>query len=249
VNRMTATFHERLLQILSARGVTIGPDGAFARVPGHTGGNGVTDAQLRFMNERRPNHDVNGRLKCYWVNDLAEMAEALSRPGDAAPWPFRAAFWIRLHGVISDLRLECIALFRSFGIDPATYQPNPGSDLSLALEEFRCIEALRQQFSEDELIYADYLRQTNGHPTQAQYAARWSNANGGQINDRRNISTIGREFTVAELDDAIRRVLFANRVEGAINEDAIATAFAGRIRGVIGPLVAVMRRMITPTVR
>jgi hypothetical protein len=241
------SFDETLLEMLAMRGVTIGPDGLFTRLPGYPGPNQVTEAQIRFVNERQPHRDVNGRLKCYWVNDLAEVVEALDRQGDAAPWPFRTAFWIRLHGVISDLRMECLETFGHAEIDPATYVPSRGSLLALEVEKFRCIEAVRRQFSDDELIYADYLRQTNGHPTQEQYGVRWSNANGGQVNDLRRINTVGREFTVTELDAAIRRVLFANAKDGRINEHTIATTFARRVRGVIAPLVAIMRLTITPT--
>jgi hypothetical protein len=132
------------------------------------------------------------------------------------------------------------------GLDRATYAANAGSLLALELEKFRCIEAIRHCFTEDELIYADYLRQTHGHPTQDAYDVRWSNANGGQVNDRRAISTIGREFTVAELAEAIRRVLDANRVNGRVDERMIATRFAERVRSTIDPLVTVIRRLSTP---
>jgi hypothetical protein len=181
-------------------------------------------------------------MQRYWVEDLAGIAGDLGQRGMGAPWPWRTAFWIRLHGVISDLRTDALETFRSIDIDPATYGPAAGSLGAMLLEKYRCIEAIRQQFSEDELIYADYLRQTNGHPRQRGYDVRWSNANGGQVNDRRAISTIGREFTVTELTEAIRRVLFANTVDGRINEDAIAARFAERVAAVIQPLVAVMQR-------
>jgi hypothetical protein len=237
---MADAFQRGLLQALAQRGVTMGPNGVFERIPGFDGPHSTT-AQLRFLNERR-NHDVNGRLKLQWAQQLAEAAEVLDEQGEAAPWAFRTAFWIRLHGVISDLRSDCLGSFRKLEIDPTTFVANPRSLLALQLEHFRCIEAVRQRFSDDELIYADYLRQTNGHPTQEQYDVRWSNANGGQVNDRRRISTIGWEFTVAELDAAVRRVLQAN----AVNEYAIARAFARRIRVSLVPLLDVMRRMATP---
>ena len=57
---------------------------------------------------------------------------------------------------------------------------------------------------------------------------------------------VGCEFTVAELDAAIRRVLLANIVDGLPNEHTIATSFARRIRPLMHPLMAVMRRTTTP---
>jgi len=237
-------FEENLSESLESKGVMIGHDGRMSRLPGYAGPTLMGDEQIRYFNERAPNYDIDGRLKCYWVNDLADVSEALDRQGDSAPWPFRTAFWIRLHGVINELRGECLDTFRKAGIDPDAHTPNRGSLLALEMEKYRCIEVVRRQFSEDELIYADYLRQTNGHPTQAQYAVRWSNANGGQVNERRRINTIGREFTVAELDAAIRRVLAVYTVDGRPNEWAIATNFARRVHAVMPPLVAVMRRTI-----
>lgn len=242
-----ATLEQALFYMLADRGVTVDPDGKMVRIAGYSGPNPMSDAQIRFFNERRGEHDIEGRLRCYWVNDLAEMAEALDVQGEAAPWPYRTAFWIRLHGVLHDERQALVQAFRKWGVDPAARVANPGSLLAFALEKFRCIEAVRTAFSEDELIYADYLRQTNGHPTQAQYAVRWSDANGGQVNDRRKISTVGREFTTAELDAAVRRVLAAHAVNGRPNEHRIATVFAHRVRGVIAPLVDVMRRSVETT--
>lgn len=231
-------------ELLESKGVTIGPDGQMIRAPGYTGPTHIADELLRYFNEKAPDYDIDARLRCYWVNDLAEVSAALGTQGDNAPWPFRTAFWIRLHGVLNELRTECLETFRRADIDPTTHTANRGSLLALELEKYRCIEVVRQQFSEDELVYADYLRQTNGHPTQAQYAVRWSNANGGQINDRRRISTVGREFTVAELDAAVRRVLAAFTVNGRPNEWAVATNFAQRVHPVMPPLVAIMRRTI-----
>jgi hypothetical protein len=241
-----AALDEVVFHMFAARGVTVDRDGLLVRIPGVTAPNPISDAQIRFFNERKGEHEIESRLKCYWVNDLAEMAEELHRQGEAAPWAYRTAFYIRLHGVLHDERQNLIGIFRTAGIDPATYVPNQGSALAFGLEKFRHIESLRQAFSEDELIYADYLRQTNGHPTQAQYTVRWSNANGGQVNDRRRITTTGREFTSAELDAAVRRVLEAHLVNGRPNEYLIATVFARRVREVIRPLVEFMQRSILP---
>ncbi len=241
------TFERRFLAVLAERGVTIDDEGQFVRIP--RSGSSVTDAQLRYMNARQPDHEVEAVLKHNWVLDLAETAEVLQREGTSAQWPYRTAFWLRLHGVLSDLRKETLDFFRLAEIDPATYVPSPRSDLALLLDKHRCIERIHKQFNDDELIYADYLRQTNSHPVQRGYGVRWSDGNGGQVNDRRRISTLGREFTVEELDAAIQRVLHANLVDGRVNENAIAVRFAGRVLSVIGPLVEVMHRLGIPDSR
>lgn len=237
-----ASYEEVLMRMLEARGVTVSAGGEWVRSPTFSGPNPVTDEQLRFFRERQGDHDIEGRLKCQWVENLAELVQTLAHDGEVAPWPFMSVFWTRVHGVISEMRSDWLTNFRQWGVDPATRVPNPGSPLELALETFRRIEAVRDQLTEDELIYADYRRQTEGHPTQSSYSVRWSRGNGGQVVDRRGIPSLGREFTVAELDAAVRRVLHAHRV----NEPAIAVAFARKVRERLAPLVETMRRSITP---
>jgi hypothetical protein len=101
-------FDEQMILLMEAKGITIGREGTYVRLPGYTGPVLVTDEQLRYMNERRRNHEVNGLLKHQWVEGLAEVAQVLDEQGAKAPWPYRSMFWIRLHGVISDLRAECL---------------------------------------------------------------------------------------------------------------------------------------------
>jgi hypothetical protein len=146
-------------------------------------------------------------------------------------------FWVRLHGVLADLRSDWLALFRSVEVDPSTFVPNPRSLLALAVTTFRCIEAIRLAFTEDELVYADYRRHTEGHPTQKSYDVRWSQR-GGVVVDKKGMPSLGRELTVQELDTAVRRVLKAHS-----GEPAIAIAFAKRIRALLPPLVEAMRRL------
>jgi hypothetical protein len=245
--RRQMTRDAALFYMLADRGVTIDPDGRMVRIAGYAGANPLTDAQIRHHNERQGEHDVEALLKCYWTNDLAEMAEEIQKQGDAVPWPYRTAFYLRLNGVLHDERQDLINTFRGLKVDPNTAVGNPGSVLEWALDKFRCIEAIRKVFTEDELIYIDYLRQTNAHPTHAQYSVRWSDKNGGQVKDRRGISTLGmtlKEFTCAELNEAILRVLAPYTVDGRPNEWAIATSFAHRVREVVAPLVDLMRRSV-----
>jgi len=239
-------WDEMVLALLARQGVTIGSDGKMVRIPAYTGTTPATDAQIRYHNEKHDPYNVNSHLKVFWVNALAELAEELSMKGDATPWPSRGMFWIRLHGVLHDERQALLDTFRKVGLDPETHVSPPTSAGAWALEKYRAIEAIRKAFTDDELIYADYLRQTNGHPTQAQYEVRWSDAHGGQVNDKRGITTVGREFTTAQLDAAVRRVLAAHSVNGRPCEDVIAVAFARRVLGVIGPLVDVMHRSVLP---
>jgi hypothetical protein len=228
------SFEDTVRETLAGRGISADPDGQFSRIPGAE--NPASDDQLRYIAERTPNLDVEARAQRQWVEELTESSEAASQPS-AVSWPAQSVFWIRLHGVLSDQRGDVLRAFRDLGVDPATYAPPPRSLGALLVERYRGIETVRQQFSNDELIYADYMRQVNSHPTQRGYDVRWSNANGGQVNDRRTISAIGQEYTVEELKQAILRVL---RTHGYYT--VAAQQFAGRVHAVIQPLVEAMRR-------
>jgi hypothetical protein len=222
------------LRALAARGIVLDGNGQWVRDANFTGPNPPTNDTIRYLNESAGQAEINSRLICQWVENLAQIAETLDREGEQAAWPYMSVFWLRLHGLLTEIRSNYTQAFQTAGIDPATHVPNRGSLLEYAIEAWRCIEPLRQAFTEDELIYADYRRHTEGHPTQRSFDVRM---NRGRINDRHGIPSIGREFTVANLDAAILRILGAYR-----NEDAIAVAYARRIHPLMPALVAVMRR-------
>jgi hypothetical protein len=227
-------YDREFLRTLAARGIVLDANGQWERDPNFSGPNPPTHDMIRFLNESAGQHDTNAQLRCQWVENLAQIVETLYREGGAAPWPYMAVFWLRLHGLLTEIRSGHTTAFQTGGIDPATYVPNKGSLLEYAVVEWRAIEPVRQAFTEDELIYADYRRHTEGHPTQRSYDVRM---NRRQINDRHGVPALGREFTIAELNAAILRVLAAHP-----NESAIAVAFARRIRLFMPPLVAIMRR-------
>lgn len=232
------SFEDELVRVLAARGIVVARDGTWERSPGYSGPTLVSDEQLRFMNEsaERRQNDLDARLKCQWVENLEQVVQTLLREGDAAPWPFMGMFWVRLYGVLADLRSEQVAFFRFLGVDPLTHVANAGSLLELGVETARRIEGVRQSLTEDELIYVDYRRHTESHPTQSAYNVRWSKK-AGAVADRHRVHALDREFSVAELDLAVRRVLAAHA-----NEPAIAVALARKVEQPLRALVAVMRR-------
>jgi hypothetical protein len=189
---------------------------------------------IRYLNESAGQPDANARLQCQWVENLAQIVETLGREGEHAAWPYMGLFWIRLHGLLTEIRSRHATAFKMAGIDPATHVPNRRSLLEHAIAEWRAVEPVRQTFTDDELIYADYRRHTEGHPTQRSYDVR---LNRGRVNDQHGVRALGREFTVAELTAAILRVLAAHP-----SENAIAVAFARRILPHMPALVAIMRR-------
>ena len=171
-----------------------------------------------------------------------QVVEQIDQHGLDTAWPYFSVFWTRLHGLIAEMRSDWLDALREMGIDPSTYVPNRGSLLEGRLELLRAVDAVVAVLTEDERIYADYRRQTEGHPTQDSYAVRW-NRRKGTVNDRRKIATVGRDFAVDGLDAAVQRV-FAQypRLNGRPNEAAIAVALARRLREPLRPVIAIMRR-------
>jgi hypothetical protein len=85
-------FDRRMLEILKERGVTVGSDGKFVRIPDFTGPNGMSD--LRFMNERGPEYDTEEGLRRRWVENLADLVDELSTEGASTRWQSVALFWL-----------------------------------------------------------------------------------------------------------------------------------------------------------
>jgi hypothetical protein len=240
-------MEELLLHILAEKGLTVDRKGRLVRSASSTAPGEITDEQIRYCNERRGSHDVEARQRYNWVANLAQVVDKIAQSGEAADWPYLSLFWMRLHGLIAEMRSDWLDSLRAMGIDPSTYTPSRGSLLAGRIELLRAIDAVVAALSEDERIYADYRRQTEGHPTQDSYAVRW-NKQKAKINDRRTIPTIGRQFAVAELDAAVRRVFAQYRhASGRSKEDAIAVAFARKVQEPLQLVLAIMRRDFLPT--
>ncbi|MDP8998680.1 MAG: hypothetical protein M3O46_01055 [Myxococcota bacterium] len=125
-------FDERMLHILARRGITQDSDGHFDRSPTYTGPRSPTDDELRYMNESLPQFDTNACLVRQWVQNLAQVVETLAREGDGAEWAYVAVFWVRLHGLLSELRSQYTGFLRLPKIDPVTQGAPPASQPACA---------------------------------------------------------------------------------------------------------------------
>src|SRR4051794_28750467 len=90
--------NEKLIKAAEARGVTLGQDGQWSRIPLSEVTDPVTDEQIRFINEstKRGQNQINARLETQWVDNLWTVVQTLSVEGEGAAWPFMSVFWIRL---------------------------------------------------------------------------------------------------------------------------------------------------------
>jgi hypothetical protein len=232
------TADDILRKAFHEKGITFAPDGNLVRLRSFAGQSPIPDDLLRYMNARRGKSDTEAHQKCVWVERLSDVVDRLVAEGAPFDWAVDSVFWTKLHGVLTELRADYtkyLEPLRSTGVDLMTYVPNRGSLLEYGLTAYRCLEGVRKQLTEEELIYADYRRQTEGHTIQSCYSVRWSRKAG--IIDKRRIQALGREYTIAELDAALDRVGLA--FDG--DEHAIAVHVARKIRPTVRALVPVMR--------
>lgn len=167
--------------------------------------------------------------------NLEHVTAELVTNGTNAAWPFFSVFWIRLHGVFTDLAAPNERRFEILGLDRHTYKANGGSLLHIAQFTLGAIDMIRQRLTEDELLYLDYKRHSESHPIQSAYDLQIQK--GGKIIDTRRVPTLGNKpFTIAQCDAAIRRVLKAHR-----DEEETAVGFAKKVEPTLSTLIAAMK--------
>ena len=240
---MMDAFWTKVAETLAAKGVVLREDAAAVRDPRHAGDAMVTDEQLRLLNETLQNGWIDAGLKHQWVENFAQVVDVLVAQGEAAPWPYATVFWLRLYGILVELRgwLRSIEDLVRSASEGQTAAPAAGSALDLAFRVARAADDLRAVLTDDELIYADYRRQTEAHPVQSAYRLQ-PRKQKPCLKETSRIPTLGREETVENLDAAIDRVLRRHS-----SEAAIACAFAARMQRATHALVSAYRQFRTPT--
>jgi hypothetical protein len=157
-----------------------------------------------------------------WTSGLAHIAESIAAKGDP-DGAYISLFWLRLQQILAELLPYCEeskAVHERFGLDDR-------AKLFAAVVE-RCL-ALKATFNEDELMWLQYRRDTEGHIWQESYEIGVRGlANGAKIKESRNYEVIGKTVNV---EDAMLRMRALLRKYGdSINaaEDNIAIDFAKR---------------------
>lgn len=154
-----------------------------------------------------------------WVHVLSLSTRVVAEGN--APQDSESAFWIRLH----ELLVSGPIAFKVLK-DIAHHDPHP-AELSLikrGVLVHDAIAELRGRFSEDQLIYIDYMRNTHAHIYQGGYQVQLIKKKGTAIGlkDRREIKLIGKSFDIEALRGAIYRVHSTNNTD----ESALAEEFA-----------------------
>jgi len=229
-------FAAKLKAALEPKGATLDEAGRMVRIEGFAGDVQITDAQIRYHNERLGLPDAQAAQRHAWIERLMDLVTELDADGVDAHWAALSNFWICLDGVIVQMWMHSLQSVTILG-DLSTAAPRPDSLADLMLRDHFAIAAVRRCFKEDEFIYADYQRQVEGHPTQDKFAVAWRKKNGGEVLDKREYPTLGRSFTIPELFEAIERVdlAYPSREHAAVD-------FARRIKQPLARLVEASRR-------
>lgn len=137
-----------------------------------------------------------------WVRDGIEHAQLLLKERDDPTASNCTVFWLRLNGVFSDIerwarekREERRKVHEADGYDPL---------FELIDTVVTHIEQLRAAFTDDELMWLEYMRHTEAHPTP--HAFDHGIEKDGQVRTTYKAKALGRPVSLLEFDDAIERV-------------------------------------------
>jgi uncharacterized protein (DUF1697 family) len=186
--------------------------------------------------EKLLNHDRplkrNQLLDCQWVQNLHSICEAL-REGRANPAGlFATVFWIRLYGVLVDLRSRYrkIAEAHQYSLELGKTNPH----VAASAEVFHACTAIHESLSDDELIYATFVRHTEAHVYQDSFEYEVERGNPvkkqpAAVRTKQMISVIRRHVDV----DEAHRIVDAIQRKANYDDVRIAVNFAHRV----GPYV------------
>jgi len=126
----------------------------------------------------------------------------LAQSTGTTAWPAVHLFWVRFHGVVTELvevNRQPAAWAREM-----TAQERARSLTKFSLAIFDAATEMLTALEEHEAVVADYLRQRAAHLKQSAYSRRMTKA--GNVNETRLIAHLGKAFTVDEIDCMRARV-------------------------------------------
>ena len=107
--------------------------------------------------------DIGSRLRTQWIGNAIRAAEEVI--DDDCAWSARLLWWVHLYAILGELKEFLVGLSTPlFAGDPAPREPFK--------QAVKCIDALQQVFTEDELLYIQYRRDEACHPVADSYQPR-----------------------------------------------------------------------------
>jgi hypothetical protein len=149
-------------------------------------------------------------------------SQLASLPAAAAAVDTQSVFWIRLHGVLTEVG------------DSYEHMCNLGSRDRDVLAVRDAIRDLRGSLDEDELLWVHYRRDTECHVWQESYELQGAK---GRLKDERKFALLGgKTLQVDEIDRRLRAMVRKYNVD----EPAIAVAFATKLQPRIAAVLSAM---------
>lgn len=182
----------------------------------------------------------NQLLEGQWVRNLHSICEAL-REGKAKPAGlFASVFWIRLYGALVDLRRRYRKIAEAHQYLLEAGKDNPFT--AAGAEIFHACSAIYASLSDDELIYATFVRHTHAHVYQDsfEYEVERGNLEKNQpaaVRTKQMIPAIRRHVDV----DEAHRIVDKIQKKASHDDVRIAVNFAHKV----GPSVERLNRAMT----
>jgi hypothetical protein len=163
----------------------------------------VAQQDLPVIEDLAKRTDAIIRQERRWIEELAEAVENIRSRGADATWSVFPTFWIRLHGVFTEL----LDQYRVWVSLDASIR-NKAVDCCRAV--YDAAEEMLRALTDDEHIVADYYRQRAAHLKQDAYTVRFaphrspadarSSGRNAKIVDTRKLRHIERSFSIEEVD-------------------------------------------------
>lgn len=142
-----------------------------------------------------------------WIDELADAVEIIKRFGADATWSVFPVFWIRLHGVYTEL----LDGYRVWVKVDASIQ-NDVVERCRAV--YQAADGMLRALRDEEHVVADYYRQRAAHLKQDAYTVRFAphrspahvrgSGKTTKVVDTRNLGHIEKRFSIEEVDRVLR---------------------------------------------
>jgi hypothetical protein len=186
---------------------------------------------------------IHAQQEHQWIRDAHHYTRKVALEGKSCSPEGRALFWIRLAGLLQDVRehLETQeklwkTMMQGDSTTEARLRPTNYDPIKAVLDG---IEAVMGSLSDVELLYLAYRRDVECHPWQDSYRLKLTKP--GKLKEVRTV--FRREWKIEEAEAAIANLLRSYQID----EAQIAADFASRVSAHVERVAAAAQRWFTAT--
>jgi hypothetical protein len=192
----------------------------------------MTPDQRRVADDILKRGGDNAGQQLQWAEELVALVDLLAarEPGEA-PWLVVRMFWIRLHGIVTEL-VEAHSATSEMAATMTEHEL-ARSLVRFSVRIFNAAKAVLAIMEESEVVVVDYLRQRAVHLRQKGYSLRFGK-NG--VLDQRRVGQLQKTFSIEDIDRMRVQML---RLHGS--EAAFARRLADKIQPAAVKLLEVLR--------